>query len=44
MLTDETKVSFALSRNSGMDKAPQLQKVERILDKVVATPSDKAPA
>ena len=44
METEETNVSFAFSRSSGRVSAPQLHMVERIFDKVTATPSANAPA
>ena len=44
METEDTRVSLALSRSSGMDRAPQLHMVERILARVVAMPSARDPA
>ena len=44
METEDTRVSFALSRSSSMVSAPQLHMVERTLERVVAMPSDREPA
>ena len=42
--TDETSVSFALSRSSGIVSAPQLHMVERTFESVSATLSRSEPA
>ena len=43
-VTGDTSVSLAFSRISGRDRAPQLQKVDRILLRVSATLSRRLPA
>ena len=44
METEDTSVSLAFSRSSGMVSAPQLHMVDRTLASVVAMPSDSLPA
>ena len=44
METEETSVSLAFSRSSGMVRAPQLHMVERTLEREVAMPSLREPA
>lgn len=44
ILTDETNVNLAFSYSSGIDNAPQLHMVERILLSVILKLSCKAPA